>query len=52
MKILVQKRSDHYIAYLADNPCFWGSGKSENEAIGNLLRTWPEIFKITIFQEN
>lgn len=35
--IMVEKRNDDYMAYLADNSRVWDCGKSEAEAIGKLV---------------
>ena len=48
MEIVVKARIDGYYACLKGYPEVCGCGKSLDEAIGNLIRTHPKIFKIPI----
>ncbi len=48
MKITVVKRSEDYMAHIEGEPSYWDCGKTPNEAIGGLIRTWREKFNIHI----
>lgn len=52
MKIIVEKRSNDYQAYIEGKPEYWGCGYTQNEAIGELIKTWYEKFDITIEEIN
>ena len=44
MKIIIEKRSDDYMAYLEGNRGIWDCGPSISMAIGKLMITHPEAF--------
>ena len=48
MKIIVEKRSDDYKAYIEGSPGFWDRGPTRAMAIGNLLITHRDKFNIEI----
>jgi hypothetical protein len=54
MKSLVIETSErlfspgHCHAQIAGRPDIWADGKSQDEAIGNLVRFHPEIFHVKI----
>lgn len=48
MKIVVTKRSDDYHACLDGHPEIWGCGKTQYEAIGNLVSAHGDTFKIEV----
>jgi hypothetical protein len=47
IEIVVTQRTADYHAALASNPKIWGCGQSEEEAIGDLVRSHPEMFDVT-----
>lgn len=49
-EIVVIRRVVDYHASLVTNPAVWGCGKTEEEAIGNLIRSHPEVFNISVKQ--
>jgi hypothetical protein len=53
MKIVVTERKDanDYHACLNGRPEIWCCGKTQDEAIGSLIRTHAEIFKIEVEQK-
>lgn len=48
MKIVVTKRTDDWHACLENNTAIWACGKSLDEAIGDLIRTHQDVFKIEV----
>lgn len=48
--IIVTRRSNDYHAQLEGERGCWGRGSTVDEAIGDLVRSWPELFDITIKQ--
>lgn len=48
VRILVRKRPDDWLACLAGASAYWGRGRNADEAIGDLVRTWPERFAVTV----
>lgn len=46
--IIVTRRQDDYHACLKEDAAIWACGKTENEAIGNLIRFHPQKFDIII----
>ena len=48
MKIVVERRSNHYHAAFAQDRGRWGDGKTEDEAVGNLLRLHGETLEIVV----
>ena len=46
MKILLRKRSNDWQAYLEDHFEIWGCGKTINAAIGDLICSHKDVFKI------
>lgn len=44
--IKVRALSDHYLAYIDEAPSCVGAGSSELEAVGALVRDYPELFNI------
>lgn len=46
--IVVTKRPDDVHARLADYHGVWGCGKTENEAIGDLVRSNQNLFQLEI----
>lgn len=47
MKIIITKRANDFHACLSTDSKVWGCGASPSEAIGDLIRAFPEVFKIT-----
>lgn len=47
-KIVVTRRSDDFHACIEGNPGIWDCGKTITEAIGNLIRTHPEKFNLSL----
>lgn len=44
LKIFVQKAGDRYDALAADSACvYWGAGKTENEALTKLKKSYSKI---------
>lgn len=41
-------RMPKFHAQIADNPGYWGEGKTIDEAIGSLIRSHPNRFNLTI----
>jgi hypothetical protein len=52
MKIIVEKRSDDFIAYIEGHKELWECGKYRSVAIGNLIITHPDKFGIEIKWDN
>jgi len=49
MKIIVTRKGDGmYNACLESDPKVWGRGKTENEAIGDLIKSHPDDFKVSV----
>lgn len=48
IEIVVTKRSEDFHACIKGQPGYWDCGRSPSEAIGNLIRTHPEQFNVTI----
>ncbi|MEI7607117.1 MAG: hypothetical protein WCJ64_07015 [Rhodospirillaceae bacterium] len=48
MKIVVERRSNHYHAAFAQDRGRWGDGKTDDEAVGNLVRTHGEALGIRV----
>lgn len=48
VKITVEERQSDYIAYLNDDIGKWGRGKTEQEAIGDLVLSWCNEMGIKI----
>ncbi len=46
--IIVTRRSKDFHACIDGQVDMWSSGKTANEAIGNLIRQYPALFKIYI----
>ena len=46
--ILIDKRSEDYIANVKDDKGKWESGQSEMEAVGKLILSHPKLFDIEI----
>lgn len=46
--IIVTRRSDDFHACVENESEFWACGKTPNAAIGNLIRTHPEIFRVRV----
>jgi len=47
-KIIVIQRDQDYKAYLESDPAIWGSGKTTQQAIGDLVAAYPEVFDIEV----
>ncbi len=47
-KIVVTRRSDDYHASISGQSGLWGCGKTESEAIGDLVQSHPEALGITV----
>jgi hypothetical protein len=45
-KIIIEQRGDDFAAHLEGNRGIWGSGKTPDSAIGNMVRAHPEYFHI------
>jgi predicted RNase H-like HicB family nuclease len=52
MKIVVTKRTSDYHACVDGLPGVWDCGRTQDEAIGALLRTHPEYFDVEINGEH
>jgi len=48
IKILIDKRSDDFVASIEGYKGKWEAGQNENEAIGKLVFSHPIIFGIEI----
>lgn len=48
MNIIVEKRSDDYMAYIEGRKEIWGCGKDFDSAIGDLVRTHQKEFNVDI----
>ena len=48
MKIAVERRSNHYHAAFAQDRGRWSDGKTEDEAVGKLIRTHGEALGIRV----
>lgn len=48
LEIVVTQRVVDYHAALATDPAVWGCGKTEEEAIGDLVRSHPEVFNVSV----
>jgi hypothetical protein len=48
MKIVITKRGDDYHACLEGHPEIWGCGKTQNEAIGDLISSHKDTLKIEV----
>ena len=48
MNIVVEKRSDDYMAYLESDKAIWGCGSTVVEAVGELIYFHPEVFNINV----
>jgi len=46
--IIIEKRTDDYMAYLEGHPEIWGCGRDSDSAVGDLIRSHKEIFDIKI----
>lgn len=51
-KIVVTKESNQYRACLEAHPEIWGWGKTYCEALGNLVRSYPERFCVEVVCEH
>lgn len=47
-EIEIRPRSSDWHAQIKDHPGIWGCGKTIDDAIGSLVRSWPEKFGIKI----
>ncbi len=48
MKIVVERRSNHYHAAFAQDRGRWADGKTEDEAVGKLVRSHGEALGIRV----
>ncbi len=48
MKIVVERRTNHYHAAIAKDRGRWGDGKTVDEAVGNLVRKHGDAMGITV----
>ena len=48
LKIIVTRRTEDYHACLENQTGIWGSGKTQDEAIGDVVRSHKDTFKIEI----
>lgn len=46
--IVVKRRSGDYHACINGNECFWGCGKTIEEAIGSVLKNCSDRFKVKL----
>lgn len=47
-KFIGMKEAPKYHAQIKGEPGYWSAGRSIDEAIGDLIKTHPERFKVTI----
>ena len=47
-KIVIEKRTDDYIAFLEGNRDIWGNGPTPRSAIGNLITVHGEVFGLVV----
>jgi predicted RNase H-like HicB family nuclease len=50
--IILTKRSHDYHAEIKDIPACWGCGKTQDEAIGDLIRAHKSMFNLNIELKN
>ena len=48
MTIVIEKRGVDFKAFLEGNPKIWATGWTHDSAVGNLIRSHPDTFKIEI----
>lgn len=48
LKIVITRRNEDYHACLEGRPEIWGCGKTQYEAIGNLIGAHKDTFKIEV----
>lgn len=50
--ITITKRFSDWHACVAGEPGKWGAGSSPDEAVGSLVRSWPEVFSVSLKWES
>lgn len=49
MDITVIRRHDDFMAYISSNCRYWGCGRTQDEAVGSLIRNHPYMFGVVIY---